>query len=54
MKWEVRKVKLGWGIFLKRKYCKTGEPVCYGIAKHKRTIEVMVDRMNNPISLKKI
>lgn len=54
MKWEARKVKHGWGIFLKQEFCKTDEPVCYGVAKHKRTIEVMVDRMNNPIYEEKI
>jgi hypothetical protein len=54
MKWEARKIKTGWGIFLVQKYCKTDEPVCYGIARLKRTIDEMVDRMNNPIYEEKI
>ena len=32
MKWEVRKLgERKWGIFLMQKYCKTDEPVCYGV-----------------------
>jgi hypothetical protein len=54
MKWEARKIKGGWGIFLMQKYCKTDEPVCYGIAKYKKTILVAVDRMNNPSYEEKI
>jgi hypothetical protein len=54
MKWEARKTKEGWGIFLMQKYCKTDTPVCYGIARLKRTIDEMVDRMNNPIYEEKI
>ena len=54
MEWELRKVKGGWGIFLMQKYCKTDEPVCYGVAKHKRTLEETLDRLHNPIHVDKI
>jgi|TARA_Y100000034_G_C6834503_1_gene377000 hypothetical protein len=48
MKWEVRKTKDGWGIFLIQKYCKTDEPVCYGVSILKKTAQRRVDRMNDP------
>ena len=54
MEWEVRKVKGGWGIFLKQEYCKTDEPVCYGVGKHKKSALEFVDRLNNPIHVDKI
>ena len=54
MEWEVRKVKGGWGIFLMQKYCKTDEPVCYGVGKHKKSAQEYVDRLNHPIHVDKI
>ena len=54
MKWETRKVGDNWGIFLLQKYCKSADPVCYGIAKNKSTIDEMVERMNHPIYTEKI
>lgn len=49
MQWEVRKMgKEKWGVFLQQKYCKTDEPVCYGVAKNKETAQSSVDRMNDP------
>ena len=49
MKWEVRKVENGWGIFLLKKYCKTEEPVCYGVSRSKKSAARMTDRLNNPL-----
>ena len=49
MKWEVRKIKDKWGTFLIQKYCKTDEPVCYGVSINKSTALAMTDRLNNPI-----
>ena len=43
MKWEVRKVENGWGIFLLQKYCKTDEPVCYGVCITKSAAEIWID-----------
>ena len=54
MKWEARKTENGWGIFLMQEFCKTNEPVCYGIAKNKEPILEMVDRLNNPIHVEKV
>jgi hypothetical protein len=54
MKWEIRKIKNGWGIFLIQKYCKTDEPVCYGVAKNKRALVETLDRLHNPIYEEKI
>ena len=54
MKWEVRKVEKGWGIFLMQEFCKTDEPVCYGVSVNKKGAEVGVDRLNNPIYKEKI
>ena len=49
MEWEVRKVKGGWGIFLMQKYCKTDEPVCYGVSFTEKGAKDAVDRLNNPL-----
>ena len=47
MKWEVRKIgKKKWGIFLMQKYCKTDEPVCYGVSVTKAAARQSVERMN--------
>lgn len=47
MKWEVRKIgKKKWGIFLMQKYCKTDEPVCYGVSVTEETAHRIVERMN--------
>ncbi len=54
MKWETRKTDTGWGVFLIQKYCKTEEPVCYGVAIHKKGAQRMVDRLNNPLHKEKI
>ena len=54
MKWEVRKVGKKWGIFLMQKYCKTDEPVCYGVAITKKSALNAVDRLNNPLYREKI
>ncbi len=33
MEWEARHIEGDkWGIFLKQKFCRTDEPVCYGVA----------------------
>ena len=33
MKWEARKIEEGkWGTFLIQEFCRTDEPVCYGVA----------------------
>jgi hypothetical protein len=54
MKWEVKKVEKGWGVFLIQKYCKTDEPVCYGVSITKKSAEQMTERMNNPIYREKL
>jgi hypothetical protein len=54
MKWEVRKVGKKWGIFLMQKYCKTDEPVCYGVSITKKGAQNGVDRLNNPLYKEKI
>ena len=54
MEWEIRKVDNGWGVFLIQKYCKTEEPVCYGVSKTKIGAERMADRLNNPVYDEKI
>ena len=54
MKWEVKKVEHGWGIFLMQGFCKTSEPVCYGVAKNKEPALQLLDRLNNPIHVEKI
>jgi len=54
MKWEVRKVKKKWGIFLMQKYCKTDEPVCYGVSIHKLSAQRLCDRLNNPLHVEKL
>jgi len=53
MKWEIRKVKEGsdkgkWGVFLMQEFCKTEEPVCYGVSCTKKSASQSVKRMNNP------
>ena len=48
-KWEVRKTESGkWGIFLMQEFCKTDEPVCYGVSINKNSAQSAVDRMNDP------
>ena len=37
-----------------QEFCKTSEPVCYGIAKNKESVLQMVDRLNNPIYVEKV
>ena len=54
MKWEVKKVEKGWGIFLMQKYCQTDEPVCYGVSISSESAERMCDRLNNPLFKQKI
>ncbi len=49
MKWEVRKKGDKWGVFLLQKYCKTKEPVCYGVSINKRGAQITVNRLNNPL-----
>ncbi len=51
MKFEVRKIKnptkgREWGIFLKKEYCKTDEPVCYGSCYTKKAAESACKRQN--------
>jgi len=46
MKWEVRKVEKGWAIYLIQKYCKTKEPVCYGVSKTEVGANEAVRRLN--------
>jgi len=54
VKWEVRKVGKQWGIFLIQKYCKTDEPVCYGVSITKKGAKNAVERLNNPIYVDKL
>ena len=55
MKWKVKKVAEGkWGIFLMQKYCKTDEPVCYGVSISKESAQRMTDRLNNPLHVEKL
>jgi len=54
VKWEVRKVGDKWGIFLMQKYCKTDEPVCYGVSRTEEGAKQSVERLNNPIYKEKI
>ncbi len=49
MKWYCKKVDGKWKVFLHKKYCKFDEEVCYGSAIKKRTAEIIVDRLNNPL-----
>ena len=49
MQWEVRKMDEGkWGIFLMQEFCKTDEPVCYGVSVTELSAQSSVDRMNDP------
>jgi len=54
MKWEVRKVEDKWGIFLMQQYCKTDEPVCYGVSSTEKAAKQAVERLNNPVYKEKI
>ena len=55
MKWKVKKVDQDrWGIFLIQKYCKTDEPVCYGISLSENSAKRMCDRLNNPLHVEKL
>jgi hypothetical protein len=55
MKWEVRKIEdKKWGIFLMQKYCKTDEPVCYGVSCTLQCAQQAVKRLNNPIFTEKL
>ena len=54
MKWEVRKVEDKWGIFLIQKYCKTDEPVCYGVSHTEKAANQAVERLNNPVYEEKL
>ena len=49
MKWEIRKVGDKWGIFLMQKFCKTEEPVCYGVSSTEKSAELVIKRLNNPV-----
>ena len=49
MKWEVRKLEDGrFGIFLMQEFCRTEEPVCYGVSRNLDCAQQSVDRMNDP------
>ncbi len=50
MKWEVRKKGKEWGVFLIQKYCKTDEPVCYGVSRTQKAAKQTVERLNSPIN----
>ena len=54
MKWEVRKFEEKWGIFLMQKYCKTDEPVCYGVSFTEKGAMNAVERLNNPLHVEKL
>jgi hypothetical protein len=54
VKWEIRKVDEKWGVFLIQKYCKTDEPVCYGVCVTELSAQRTVDRLNNPVYKEKI
>jgi hypothetical protein len=54
MKWEVKKVEKGWGIFLLQKYCKTDDLVCYGVSLSENSAQRMCDRLNNPLHVEKL
>lgn len=47
MEWEIREMPDGnWGVFLKQKFCKTDEPVCYGVSLTEETAKRTVERLN--------
>jgi len=50
MEWEARKIdEETWGTFLIQKYCRTEEPVCYGVARGpfaEKSIRFSVERLN--------
>ena len=54
MKWEIRKMGDKWGICLIQKYCKTDEPVCYGVSASERGAKEAVNRLNNPLYVDKL
>jgi hypothetical protein len=54
MKWEVRKVDNGWGVYLMQKYCKTDKPVCYGVSLTESAAIRTVERLNNPLHVEKL
>ena len=51
MEWEAKKIdEETWGSFLVQKYCRTDEPVCYGVAKGpyaEDSIRFSVQRLND-------
>jgi hypothetical protein len=55
VKWEIRKLdERKWGIFLMQKYCKTDEPVCYGVCFTEKGAKNAADRLNNPVYTEKL
>ena len=47
MKWETKKLgKKQWGVFLMQEFCKTDEPVCYGVSLSKKSADRWVKRLN--------
>jgi hypothetical protein len=50
MEWEARNIEGDkWGVFLKQKFCKTDEPVCYGAAtgpNAEKTTKRSAERLN--------
>lgn len=48
MKWEARKKGKVWGVYLIQKYCKTDEPVCYGVSRTETSARRTAERLNNP------
>ena len=49
MKWEVKETPdKKWGVFLMQEFCKTDEPVCYGVSIIKKSAQRWADNMNDP------
>ena len=49
MKWEVKETPdKQWGVFLMQEFCKTDEPVCYGVSITKKSAQRWADNMNDP------
>ena len=47
MQWEVRKhPDGGFGVYLKQEFCRTDEPVCYGVCRTIEGAEYSVERKN--------
>jgi len=46
METEVRKVGNKWGVFLKREFCKSDEPVLYGVSVDKEAAHISSKRFN--------